>query len=258
MILESAGYYQKLYVLVGASSIMGMYTAILAETFQLALVIAIPSDKDASGTRYIFILIISLIYAATVFAAGMNIGKPLITQWNISSQKEKLFGVLTEEQKSLKAELSVYKEQKQKVNSAITIKASRQSFQEIKDHLKNETPINGLLIQIELAVLWGLRVLIQLANLCCGRILANNWRNGYSLKVNTRANQEKAKIIRRWKARYTREDKGFIGIMELSDGLFISVSPDHKKKYKTLQGAFKAFENSPYKEKLMKEPTWEL
>jgi hypothetical protein len=262
MVLESSGYYQNLYRMVGLSSSIGIFTAILSEAFQLVLVMALPDGKDSKGTRFLILIIVLLIYLASVFAAGMNVAKPLITQWNQSFQKEKLYEVLQKEQQTLSGELELFRDQRQKVNSALTIRASRENFQEIKDHLKKETLINTSLIQIELIVLWGLRILLQLANLFCGRLLANNWKYrkalGKSNALNRDINQKKTQVIRRWKARYTRQDKGFVGIIEFSNGTFISAKPNQKKKYKTFQGALNFFEGTPYQERINKEPTWQL
>jgi hypothetical protein len=262
MVMESSGYYQKLYGLVGLKESMGIFTAILSEAFQLVLVIALPNGKDSKGTRFLILIIVLLIYLASVFAAGMNVAKPLITQWDQSFQKEKFYEVLQKEQQTLRGDLEIFREQRQKVNSVLTIRASRETFQEIKDHLKKETPINTFMIQVELIVLWGLRILIQLANLCCGRLLAMTWMKNESLgKLNSQnrdVDQNKAKIIRRWKALYTRQEKGFIGVAELSDGTFLSITTEKKKRYKTFQGALKFFEGTPYHERINKEPTWQL
>jgi hypothetical protein len=46
IVLESAGYYKKLYVLAGLAPFMGWYTAILSEAFQLVLVIVLPTGKE--------------------------------------------------------------------------------------------------------------------------------------------------------------------------------------------------------------------
>jgi hypothetical protein len=262
MVMESSGYYQKLYGLVGLSTSMGIFTAILSEAFQLVLVIALPSGQESRGTRFLLLTIVFFIYVFTVFASGINIAKPLVKQWSQSDQKEKLYGVLQEEQQTLRDELNLFKVQNQKVNSVLTIHASRENFQEIKNHLKKETPINTLLIQIELIVLWGLRILIQLANLCCGRLLAMTWMKNESFdKFNSQnrdVDQDKAKIIRRWKARYTRQEKGFIGVAELSDGTFLSITTEKKKRYKTFQGALNFFEGTPYRERINEEATWQL
>lgn len=78
IVLESAGYYQNLYVLAGLSGLMGWYTAVLSEIFQLALIILLPTGKENRLKQLTIVVIIALIYIMTVFAAGMNIGKPLI------------------------------------------------------------------------------------------------------------------------------------------------------------------------------------
>ena len=261
MVMESSGYYQKLYGLVGLSTSMGIFTAILSEAFQLVLVIALPSSQESRGTRFLLLAIVFFVYVFTVFASGMNIAKPLIEQWSQSSQDAKLYGVLLEEQKSIQNELKTFRQQQQRLNTAISIQASRKSFQELKEHLNSENPISSNLIKVELVALWALRILIQLANLVCGRILARNFRrldaaSSIDLK-NQNVNSTKASVVRKWKARYTRQDKGFIGIMEFSDGSFASISPDKKKRFKTFRGALDFFENTPYQEKLSEQPTWE-
>lgn len=246
IVIESAGYYQRLYVLVGLPGIMGLYTAILSEAFQLTLVILLPTNRTQ---KYILFLLISLIYLITVFAAGMNVGKPLIAQWSQSSNQDQLLEVLLEEKKVIGSQVEILSIQKQKVNTVLSMKAERESFKEIKNHLKNTTSIDSTLIQIELIALWLLRILIQLANLFCGRLLALKWKE---TKPDTPA---KAKAIRKWKAKYSRKESGFVGIMELDTGYFIAISPEGKRKYKTFQGALGFFNGGMYEGKIPDTPT---
>jgi len=236
--------------------IAGLYLATLAETFLITLTIALPNNNQSKGTRYLFLLIIAAIYLLSVFAAGANIGKPLFGQWSQSRQKEKLYKILVKEQESIQNEMLLFREQKQKLNSAVSVKESRRSFQEIKDHLNTEIPINSLLIKIEITSLWALRVLIQFANLLCSRILAKNFRVK-NIPTSTGA-QNKASVIRKFKARYTRADNGFVGILEFSDGNYISILPDKKRRYKTFKGALGFFDGGPYEGKIAPEPTWQI
>ena len=256
MVWESSSYYQQLYILAGFPKRAGLYLAALAEVFLITLTIALPNNNQSKGTRYLFLLIIAAIYLLSVFAAGANIGKPLFGQWSQSRQKEKLYEILLKEQESIQNELLLFREQKQKLNSAVSVKESRRSFQEIKDHLNTEIPINSLLIKIEITSLWALRVLIQFANLLCSRILAKNLRVK-NIPTSTSA-QNKASVVRKWKARYTRTDKDFVGVLEFSDGMYVSVSPDNKRRYKTLQGAMNFFDGGPYDGKIASEPTWDI
>jgi len=258
IVLESAGYYQKLYALAGLSPKMGWFTAILAESFQLTLVILLPTSKEDKVFRFSLLTIIASIYVLTVFASGMNIGKPLIEKWSQSKRQDKLFSILVKEQEALNLQVSLFNGQKQKLNTAISVQAQRNSFQEIKDHLASKNSINEILIQIELAALWLLRILIQLANLICGRFIAINWKENFELSNSSLTESEtpkKAKVIRQWKARYTRNEKGFIGILEFDDGSFVSVGPKGKRKYKSFQRALNFFNGSPYKDKIPNDPT---
>ncbi len=260
IVLESAGYYQNLYLIAGLSEIMGWYTAILSEVFQLTLVMLLPTGKKDRVRQLAMLLLISLIYLMTIFAAGMNIGKPLIEKWSESVKDETLFGILLKEQSALSEHVDLFNGQNQKLNTAISVQAQRESFSELKSHLKSVKTVNGHLIQIELIALWLLRILIQLSNLICGRFIALKWRE---IKVEIRKTEKlaeesiKTKVVKQWKARYTRNDKGFVGIMELNDGNFIAVSPNGKRKYKSFQGALNYFNGSSLREKIPDEPTYE-
>ena len=189
----------------------------------------------------------------TIFAAGMNIGKPFIEKWSQSRRQAKLYSVLMKEQEVISRQVNLFNDQKQKVNTAISVKAQRESFQELKNHLTANNSINETLIQIELAALWSLRILIQLANLICGRYIALSWKeNLESVKTNhsESINPNKAKVIRQFKAKYTRNENGFIGILEFDDGSFVSVGPNGKRRYKSFQRALNYFNGSPYKDKI--------
>lgn len=260
MVLESAGYFNKLYSEASLPEFMGWYTAILAETFQIVLIMALPDEKEKAGFKTFLLLIVTLIYVLIVFAAGMNVGKPMIESWNNSDRNEKILSVLEQEQKLLTKDLELFQNQNQQLNTAKTVKARRQSIQEIKTHLKSEKPENHFLIQIEIVALWLLRVLIQLANLCCARIVGALWSKVYKSKSTNQntisERKEKPEIIRKWKAKYTREENGFIGIAELSNGQFLAITPKQKRAYKTFQGALKSFENSTYEDKIAKSPSW--
>ena len=194
----------------------------------------------------------------TIFAAGMNIGKPLIEKWSQSKRQDKLFSILVKEQEVLNHQVSLFNGQKQKVNTAISVQAQRNSFQEIKDHLANKNSINEILILIELAALWLLRVLIQIANLICARFIAIKWNENFKLPNQVLTENEiskNVKIVKRWKAKYTRNENGFIGILELDDGNFVAVSPKGKRKYKSFQRALNFFNGSPYRDKIPNDPT---
>jgi len=256
IVLESAGYYQKLYILAGLSGVMGLYTAILSEAFQLALVIMLPTSNERKNQRYSLLTIITLIYMITIFAAGMNVGKPLIEKWRKSKNQGKLLNVLLEERRVLNGQVKLLHNQNQKVNTILSIQAERESFREIKNHLKSKSPVDSTLIQMELAALWLLRILIQLANLFCGRIIALNWKTKtISEALIQRKASLKARVVRKWRAKYTREESGFVGIMELDDGNFLAVSHDKKRKYKTFKRALNFFDDSPYQGKIPSGPT---
>jgi hypothetical protein len=256
MIWESSSYYQQLYNLAGFPKVAGLCLATLSEVFLITLTVSMPDNKDSKWKKYLFLLIISLMYLLSVFGAGASIGKPMFKQWSQSTQKEKLYEILMKEQQSIQSELLLFQEQKQKLNSAVTVKESRRSFQELKNHLNTESPINSIMVKIELSVLWALRVLIQLANLLCSRILAKNLR-----VKNTSPSaiiQNKASVVRKFKARYTRADNGFVGILEFSDGNYVSVLPDKKRRYKTFKGALGFFDGGLYEGKIAPEPTWQI
>ena len=256
IVLESAGYYQKLYILADLPGEMGWYTAILSEAFQFMLVILLPTRKENRIRWHALLVIIVLIYTITIFSAGMNVGKPFIEKWNRSKTNDKLYSILLEEQKALNGQIKLLHDQKQKLNTVISIKAGRHSFQEIKNHLKKELPVDSTLIQVELAALWLLRILIQLANLFCSRMIALNWKTKTvrEAPIQGRATL-KTRVVRKWKAKYTREESGFVGVMELDNGYFLSVSPDKKRKYKTFQGALNFFNDGLYEGKIPTHPT---
>jgi hypothetical protein len=256
IVLESASYYQKLYILAGLSGAMGTFTAILSEAFQLTLVMVLPSGEEKRSQRFSLLVIISFIYAMTIFAAGMNVGKPLIEDWNQSDNQSKLFNVLLEERKVLNGQAKLFHAQNQKVNTVLSVQAERESFREIKNHLKNKKTVDSTLIQVELAALWLLRILIQLANLFCSRMIALNWKTKTvrEAPIQGRATL-KTRVVRKWKAKYTREESGFVGVMELDNGYFLSVSPDKKRKYKTFQGALNFFNDGLYEGKIPTHPT---
>lgn len=172
-------------------------------------------------------------------------------------RQEKLFGILIEEQKSLNRQVELFNGQTQKLNTAISIQAQRDSFKEIKSHLESADTVNEILTQIELIALWLLRTLIQLANLICGRFIALYWKElkrNSTIKENSKP-LDKPKVVRQWKARYTRNDKGFIGILERTDGKFIAVSPNGSKEYTSFQRALNFFNGSSIREKIPVEPT---
>ena len=254
MVMESAGYFKRLYSAASLPEFMGWYTAILAEAFQIVLIMALPDEKEKAGFKAFLLLIVTLIYVLSVFTAGMNIGKPMISSWSNSDRKENLLSVLKQEQKSLTKDLELFKNQNQRLNTAKTVKARRQSFQELKTHLKKEHSVSEFLVKVELIALWLLRVLIQLANLCCARIVGTLWtrstKDNHKAESTISERKEKPEIIRKWKAKYTREENGFIGIAELSDGQFLAISPKQKKAYKTFQGALRSFEETPYQNKI--------
>jgi hypothetical protein len=183
VVMESAGYYQGFYQLAGQSIMMGWYTAVLSEVFQLTLVMLLSSESQDKTFRFIVMLIVTLIFLLTVFAAGMNIGKPLIYQWSTSIHQDNLIDLLKDERRSIKNELEIFKSQNQKVNTVLTVQEGRKTFQDLKEQLKNKPPSNPFLIQIELISLWCLRVLIQLANLFCGHFLAKSWKKSVPKKT---------------------------------------------------------------------------
>ena len=114
-------------------------------------------------------------------------------------------GLMLDERNSLNNQVRLLHSQNQKVNTVLTIQAERESFQEIKNHLRNENPVDSTLIQVELAALWLLRILIQLANLFCGRMIATRIGKGTTSIENPfqRPASVNPKVVQKWKAKYT-------------------------------------------------------
>lgn len=139
----------------------------------------------------------------------------------------------------------------QRTNTAISVKARRENFKALKEHLNStDENIAGWVQQLEIILLFILRVVIQLANLICAIILGELYF-GKKHSERTEPEKKEVKVVNKWKAKYTQEEKvGFVGIVELSDGTFRACLPDQRRNYKSFNRALKFFEGTPYEGKV--------
>ncbi len=248
MVVESAGYYSMLYK--DDQIHIAWAAAVLSEIFQHTLII-MPCSSNLQSR--IFKGLALLIFLLTITAAGYKVYKPVRISLELAARNSKLIRVLEQEIVDNKTDQQSFTTEKnlQKTNAARAVNARRESSAELKNLLK--TPAkhkNNSMSTFEIVHLFLLRVAIQTAALACA------WKLGTIL-------QEKRKkvppptreIVKRWKVKHLRSEKGFVGVVQFNDGRFMAISPNRRKPYKTWNGAVQFFKGTKYEGRIPLEPT---
>lgn len=174
MITESARYYKHFYD-IGAWQ--PLYLAALLEMFVLVLaVIRIGKSKSFLGIQK---LIMIGVFCAIIFAAGMQAVNPTLESLAKVTQKEELSEILKEEYKTLKEDREIFDKQRQKTRTAISTMERKKIVEDLKKLFDQDVKTDtGRVALINILLLFGIRFLVQIANIFCASMLGVYFRFG--------------------------------------------------------------------------------
>jgi len=173
MITESARYYVHFYE---QGAWQPLYLAALLELFVLVLaVIKIGKSKVFHAVQK-FIMI--GVFSAIIFAAGMQAVNPTLESLAQISQKEELAEILKEEYETLKEDRAIFDKQKQKTRTAISTMERKKIVEDLKNLFKQSDvkTDTGRVALINILLLFGIRFLVQIANIFCASMMGVYFR----------------------------------------------------------------------------------
>lgn len=172
MITESARYYRFFY---DESAWQPLYLAGLLELFVLVLaVIRIGTSKLFHATQK---LIMVGIFSVIIFAAGMQAVNPTLESLAEISKKTEMAEILKQEYQNLQEDRQIFKDQKQRLNTAIAAKERRKLVEDMKTLFDQDVKTDkGRTALINIALLFSIRFLVQIANIFCASMLGVYFR----------------------------------------------------------------------------------
>jgi len=183
MITESARYYKFFY---DSGAWQPMYLAGLLELFVLVLA----TIKIKAKWYFVSIqkIIMVGIFAAIIFAAGMQAVEPTLDSLTQINRETELVEILKDEVQDLKKDRETFVGQKQKRNTAIAAIERRKVIDDLTKILKQDITTNtGIVALINIILLFSIRFLVQLANIFCATLLGNYYREKKLVKKESRS-----------------------------------------------------------------------
>jgi len=173
MIIESGEYYQKFY----ENSYQGYWAACLVESFLATAAILHFKSKKLLNT-VIKIVMIPL-FLVVVGGASLKVVTPMVNKLAQFESKNKLVNILVmENQQSME---NIERLRGQRVNTAIEIKRQRETTNQLKETLKDNSTF-GWMIWIVIGFSTFLRFAVQISNLVFAHSLGVMWREAKSDK----------------------------------------------------------------------------
>ena len=172
MITESARYYVNFYE---QGAWQPLYLAGLLELF--VLVLAVIKVGRVKTFHLIQKFIMVGVFCAIIFAAGIQAVNPTLESIAEISQKEELAEILKEEYNTLKEDREIFDKQKQKTRTAISTIERKKIVEDLKKLLEQDVKTDkGRVALLNILLLFGIRFLVQIANIFCASMLGVYFR----------------------------------------------------------------------------------
>lgn len=171
IIVESGDFYQKLYHSHFSKFYLGYWVAALNEAFMAIMAGVWISRKDKKGAtkdhpiNYFFKFLMVLLFVTAVGGASLKAIQPNLAKIHQQENDNKIIQIIKSQIDDNNRSLKTFVLQKQRTNSALSVKQQIKSKEELKELLKSKTETSSLWIQVVFTII--LRVGIQLANLSC-------------------------------------------------------------------------------------------
>ncbi|MBU3917891.1 hypothetical protein KKA14_20380, partial [bacterium] len=172
MIIESGSFFQKLYHTENSLLNMGYWAAGLNEIFMAVMaavwlpdIIKKNRKEKIHPGNYLFKFLLIFLFLTTVLGSSFNTVFPIMGRIQVYQNNDKIIGILQAQVQDNNLSLNTFVQQKQRVNSALSVKRQIQTREELKNLLKSQKPVFGL--WVEAIVIIVIRFGVQLANLSC-------------------------------------------------------------------------------------------
>jgi len=170
LIIESTKYYASFY----KDSYLPLALAILLEGFVLVLAMA---KIYRLTLRIIQKSLMFSVFVIIVFTASLHHVNPLIQSITVSEGQNSIENIIKEEMKNLKEDLTVFDNQKQKMNTAIAANKRHEAFRALISRA-NEKSIVSIGVYLDIFILIAIRLVLQTCNLFCASMLGSYYRKG--------------------------------------------------------------------------------
>jgi hypothetical protein len=172
MITESARYYKHFYE---SGAWQPLYLAGLLEIFVLALAVIKIGKTKMFLMLQKFIMV--GIFFAIIFAAGMQAVNPTLESLAEISNKQELSSILKEEYNTLKEDRAIFDKQRQKTRTAISTMERKKIVEDLKKLFEQDVKTDiGIVAMVNILLLFGIRFLVQIANIFCASMLGVYFR----------------------------------------------------------------------------------
>ena len=191
MILESGSFYQRLYPKDYGFFQLGFLAATLNEVFMAIMAgVWLPGKKKNGKEKghpvnFFFRLLLILLFITTVGGASFNLVEEKISLLQNNAVNHEVIDVLRSQVNDNQESLSTFVQQKQRLNSVLTVRQQQETKERLILALKKQEPKQTLWVEIIFVIL--LRFGVQLAN------LSSVWLAGWLFRVPSLQREPKQK-----------------------------------------------------------------
>ncbi|OGH01649.1 MAG: hypothetical protein A2600_11825 [Candidatus Lambdaproteobacteria bacterium RIFOXYD1_FULL_56_27] len=176
MVLEAGYYYQSLYPQ-SSFGYMGYLAATLNEAFMAIMAgVWLPGKVRGKGhpVNFLFRFLLILLFFTTVGGASFNAISEHLSVLESQANNRAVVEILKSQVEDHEKSLATFSEQRQKMNSALTVRNQLATKQRLVEAMEQQKAVTGLWMQVIFLVV--LRVAVQLANLSCVWLVGWVWR----------------------------------------------------------------------------------
>lgn len=135
------------------------------------------------------------VFCAIIFAAGMQAVNPTLESLAEVSKKEELSEILKEEYETLKEDRAIFDKQKQKTRTAISTIERKKIVEDLKKLFEQDVKTDtGRVALTNILLLFGIRFLVQIANIFCASMLGVYFR---FRKIDEEKEETKKDLVRK-------------------------------------------------------------
>ena len=186
MVLEAGHYYQSLYPQ-SSFGYMGYLAATLNEAFMAIMAgVWLPGKVRGKGhpVNFLFRFLLVLLFLTTVGGASFNAISEHLALLEGQANNRAVVEILKSQIEDHEKSLATFSEQRQKMNSALTVRNQLATKQKLVEAMEHQKAVTGLWLQVIFLVV--LRVAVQLANLSCVWLIGWIWRRKEALPLEVR------------------------------------------------------------------------
>jgi hypothetical protein len=168
LIMESSKYYTQFY----PTAWQPLFLAVLLESFVITLAMARVYKLPLRVVQKILML---SVFSIIVMTASLHHVAPIINSISQSKSQDKIASIVKEEMQNLKDDLAIFDKQKQKLNTALSVKRRHSVFKSLLRTVNQQKHVS-VAVYFDIAILIAIRLILQCCNLFCASMLGSYYR----------------------------------------------------------------------------------